>query len=91
MCTWYNSSLKISWCLMVCATLSMLLQITPLRLMASSMAGQWLRMDGFEEYPDAITGVTKQWCSLTQDDGEGICMLNPYPASNSVQVTFVVA
>lgn len=61
-------------------------QITPLRLMASSMAGQWLRMDGFEEYPDPITGVTKQWCSLTTDAGEGICMLNPYPASNSVQV-----
>lgn len=64
-------------------------QVTPLRLMASSMSGQWLRMDGFEEYPDPITGVTKQWCKLTQDegDGEGMCMLNPYPASNSVQVT----
>ncbi|CAM9423058.1 unnamed protein product [Ascophyllum nodosum] len=59
-------------------------KITPLRLMASSMSGQWLRTDGFEEFPDPITGVTKQWCSLTQDDG--ICMLNPYPASNSVQL-----
>ncbi|CAN0104425.1 unnamed protein product [Ectocarpus fasciculatus] len=59
-------------------------QITPVRLMASSMSGQWLRVDGFQEYPDPITGVTKQWCSLTQ--GGDICMLNPYPASNSVQV-----
>ncbi|CAN0308491.1 unnamed protein product, partial [Ectocarpus fasciculatus] len=59
-------------------------QITPVRLMASSMSGQWLRVDGFQEYPDPITGVTKQWCSLTQ--GGDICMLNPYPASNSVQI-----
>lgn len=62
-------------------------QITPVRLMASSMSGQWLRVDGFQEYPDPITGVTKQWCSLTQ--GGDICMLNPYPASNSVQVSFI--
>ncbi|CBJ32783.1 Acetyl-CoA carboxylase [Ectocarpus siliculosus] len=59
-------------------------KITPVRLMASSMSGQWLRVDGFQEYPDPITGVTKQWCSLTQ--GGDICMLNPYPASNSVQI-----
>lgn len=53
--------------------------------MASSMSGQWLKLDGFQEYPDPITGVTKQWCSLAQGGGD-ICMLNPYPASNSVQV-----
>ncbi|CAM9940346.1 unnamed protein product [Pylaiella littoralis] len=58
-------------------------QIIPLRLMASSMSGQWLRLDGFQEFPDPVTGVTKQWCSLNQGD---ICMLNPYPASNSVQI-----
>ncbi|CAM9555517.1 unnamed protein product, partial [Choristocarpus tenellus] len=62
-------------------------QITPLRLMASSMSGEWLRMDGFQEYPDPITGVTKQFCKLgTLDKGEDMCLLNPYPTSNSVQI-----
>lgn len=71
------------FCLWLC--LSLHAQVTPLRLMASSMSGQWLKLDGFQEYPDPITGVTKQWCSLAQGGGD-ICMLNPYPASNSVQV-----
>lgn len=56
--------------------------------MASSMSGQWLKLDGFQEYPDPITGVTKQWCSLAQGGGE-VCMLNPYPASNSVQASIL--
>ena len=52
--------------------------------MASSMSGEWLRLDGFLEYPDPVTGVTKQFCSLT--DANNICLLSPYPTSNTVQV-----
>lgn len=36
--------------------------------MASSMSGEWLRTDGFLEFPDPVTGVTKQFCSLTEDN-----------------------
>lgn len=56
----------------------------PIRLMASSMSGEWLRTDGFLEYPDPVTGVTKQFCSLS--DEKAICLLNPYPMSNSVAI-----
>jgi acetyl-CoA carboxylase / biotin carboxylase 1 len=52
--------------------------------MASSMSGEWLRTDGFLEYPDPVTGVTKQFCSLT--DANSICLLSPYPTSNTVQI-----
>ncbi|CAM9330367.1 unnamed protein product [Chrysoparadoxa australica] len=58
-------------------------QVQPIRLMASSVSGEWLRTDGFMEYPDPVTGVTKQFCSLTGDNT--ICLLSPYPTSNAVQ------
>ena len=51
--------------------------------MASSMTGEFLRTDSFLEYPDPVTGITKQFCSITREDQ--ICLLNPYPASNSIQ------
>ena len=57
--------------------------ITPVRLMASSMTGEFLRSDAFLEYPDPVTGITKQFCSLTRDDQ--MCLLSPYPASTSIQ------
>lgn len=47
------------------------------------MTGEFLRTDAFLEYPDSITGITKQFCSITRDDQ--ICLLSPYPASNSIQ------
>jgi acetyl-CoA carboxylase/biotin carboxylase 1 len=57
--------------------------ITPVRLMASSMTGEFLRTDSFLEYPDPVTGITKQFCSITREDQ--ICLLNPYPASTTIQ------
>jgi hypothetical protein len=57
--------------------------VTPVRLMASSMTGEFLRTDAFLEYPDPVTGITKQFCSITREDQ--ICLLSPYPASNSIQ------
>ncbi|KAG5181165.1 acetyl-CoA carboxylase [Tribonema minus] len=59
-------------------------EVKPIRLMASSMSGEWLRTDGFLEYPDPVTGVTKQFCSLT--DANSVCLLSPYPTSNMVQI-----
>lgn len=34
--------------------------MTPVRLMASSMTGEFLRTDAFLEYPDPVNGITKQ-------------------------------
>jgi hypothetical protein len=50
---------------------------------ASSMTGEFLRTDAYLEYPDPVTGVTKQFCSISRD--EQICLMSPYPASNSIQ------
>lgn len=56
---------------------------TPVRLMASSMTGEFLRTDAFLEYPNPVNGITQQFCSITREDQ--ICLLSPYPASNSIQ------
>ena len=34
-----------------------------IRLVASSMAGQWLKTDGYLEYLDPVTGATQAYCS----------------------------
>merc|ERR1711988_134440 len=61
--------------------------IQPLRLMASSMSGKFLAADSYLEYPDPITGVTRQFCSITEgkSDEDAVCLLNPYPASTNIQ------
>jgi len=52
--------------------------------MASSLTGEFLRTDSYLEYPDPITGVTKQFCSINRE--EQICLMSPYPASNNIQI-----
>lgn len=47
--------------------------VQPVRLMASSMTGEFLRTDAYVEYPDPITGMTKQFCSISRD--EQICLM----------------
>jgi len=60
-------------------------QTESLRLMASSMSGEWLRIDAYSEYHDAVTGEVTTFCKI--GDGEdGACFLEPYPTSNIVQV-----
>merc|ERR1711988_288054 len=61
--------------------------IQPLRLMASSMSGKFLAADSYLEYPDPITGMTRQFCSITEgkSDEDAVCLLNPYPASTNIQ------
>lgn len=58
--------------------------IQPIRLMASSMSGEFLRADSYYEYPDPITGVTKQFCSIAGGE-DALCLLAPYPASTTIQ------
>ena len=54
-----------------------------LRMIASSMTGEWLRVDFWREYPDSITGETIQFCTL-QDEEERMCSLEPYPTSSKM-------
>jgi acetyl-CoA carboxylase / biotin carboxylase 1 len=36
--------------------------IKPVRLIASSMSGEWLKVSAYNEFPDKITGVTQEFC-----------------------------
>lgn len=62
--------------------------ITPVRLIASSMEGEWLKTVAYVERPDPVTGVTQEFCVLGD---EQICMLDPYDSSNLVQVKRAIA
>eukprot|EP00747_Dinoflagellata_sp_TGD_P161535 gnl/TRDRNA2_/TRDRNA2_178099_c0_seq2.p1 gnl/TRDRNA2_/TRDRNA2_178099_c0~~gnl/TRDRNA2_/TRDRNA2_178099_c0_seq2.p1 ORF type:complete len:1133 (-),score=269.82 gnl/TRDRNA2_/TRDRNA2_178099_c0_seq2:100-3261(-) len=55
----------------------------PLRLVASSSSGGWLKRAAFKEYLDPITGQTQQYCDLMQS--ADTCMLGPYPTSSPLQ------
>ena len=51
------------------------------RLVASSMAGQWLKTDGYLEFLDPLTGNTQAYCSVLNEE---VCMLEPYPVASSL-------
>ena len=54
------------------------------RLVASSMTGQWLKVDGYLEYLDPITGVTQSYCTVADKDGAEMCFLEPYPVDTTL-------
>jgi acetyl-CoA carboxylase/biotin carboxylase 1 len=59
--------------------------IQPIRLVASSTSGEWLKSDAYLEYPDPVTGVTKQFRSL-EEAKAGVMQISPYPTANTVQM-----
>ena len=61
------------------------------RLVASSMAGQWLKTDGYLEYLDPITGMTDAYCSVEDADGGEVCFLEPYPISSALSTKRTIA
>jgi acetyl-CoA carboxylase/biotin carboxylase 1 len=64
--------------------------IQPVRLVASSMEGEWLKTSAFSERPDPVTGVTTEFC-LIGDNVEKICFLDPYSGSNVIQTKRAIA
>lgn len=64
--------------------------IQPVRLVASSMEGEWLKTSAFSERPDPVTGVTTEYC-LIGDNVEKICFLDPYTGSNVIQTKRAIA
>merc|ERR1719272_123890 len=55
------------------------------RLMASSMSGQWLKADGYLEFIDPTTGETQSYCTVAaKGSDEQMCYLEPYAASTTL-------
>ena len=52
-------------------------QITPLRVIASSETGQWLKVDAFEEMTNPLTGRTEGMCILG-DEGDSEVQILPH-------------
>lgn len=65
--------------------------IQNVRLVATSMDGDWLKPVAYIELPDPITGVSKQFCSLDESGAGDLCVLNPYAASNVIQTKRAIA
>ena len=57
----------------------------PVRIMATSMSGQWLKVDVYREYLDPQTGKATQFCMLDKDGSEEACFLEPYPMPGTLQ------
>ena len=57
----------------------------PVRIMATSMSGQWLKVDVYREYLDPLTGKATQFCMLGKDGAEEACFLEPYPMPGTLQ------
>jgi len=64
-----------------------------IRLVASSVEGEWLKASVFLEKPDAVTGVAEQYC-IVDPEGDGLgemCFIDPYSTSNIVQTKRAIA
>ena len=57
----------------------------PVRIMATSMSGQWLKVDVYREYLDPQTGKATQFCMLGKDGVEEACFMEPYPMPGTLQ------
>ena len=61
------------------------------RLVASSMEGEWLKANAYLERPDPITGVTYEFCLLDESGEAEMCMLDSYGSSNVIQTKRAIA
>ena len=59
--------------------------IQSVRLVASSIDGQYLTSTAYLENPDPVTGVTTEFCLLEENGEASMCVLDPYDVSNLVQ------
>ena len=64
--------------------------IVPVRLVASSMQGEWLKTAAYIERPDPITGVTREFCTIG-DGKDSVCVLDPYDGANIIQTKRAIA
>jgi acetyl-CoA carboxylase/biotin carboxylase 1 len=66
-------------------------EIQSLRLVASSMEGEWLKNVAYLEKPDPVTGVTREYCTIEEDGVTPMCFLDSYGTSNIVQTKRAIA
>jgi len=64
--------------------------VVPVRLVASSMEGEWLKSAAYIERPDPVTGVTREFCVIGAGK-DAVCMLDPYSTSNIIQTKRAIA
>ena len=64
--------------------------VIPVRLVASSMEGEWLKTAAFIERPDPVTGVTREFCVIG-DGKDAVCVLDPYDGANIIQTKRAIA
>ena len=62
-----------------------------LRLVASSIDGQYLTPNAYLENPDPVTGVTTEFCLLEDSGEQSMCVLDPYDTSNIIQTKRAIA
>lgn len=64
--------------------------IVPVRLVASSMEGEWLKTAAYIERPDPVTGVTREFCTIGGAK-DSLCVLDPYDGANIIQTKRAIA
>ena len=64
--------------------------VVPVRLVASSMQGEWLKTTAYIDRPDPVTGVTRERCVIG-DGVDEVCELASYDASNTIQTKRAIA
>mmetsp|Transcript_29822 Transcript_29822/g.41220 ORF Transcript_29822/g.41220 Transcript_29822/m.41220 type:complete len:2214 (+) Transcript_29822:130-6771(+) len=56
---------------------------TPMRVVAASKTGKWLKINSYKEFPDPVTGMAMYFCTLDNSDR---CYLEPYTISSDVEL-----
>jgi acetyl-CoA carboxylase/biotin carboxylase 1 len=65
--------------------------IQNIRLVASSVDGEWLKPTVYIENPDPASGLTVEFCSLDESGVTDSCLLDNYGASTTVQTKRAIA
>ena len=60
-------------------------ELTPIRIMATSMSGNWLKVDAYREYLEPVSGRAEQFCLITNDGNDEACFFEPYPSAGPLQ------
>ena len=60
-------------------------ELTPIRIMATSMSGNWLKVDAYREYLEPVSGRAEQFCLITKDGNDEACFFEPYPSAGPLQ------
>ena len=60
-------------------------ELTPIRIMGTSMSGNWLKVDMYREYLEPVSGRAEQFCLIGADGNDDACFFEPYPSAGPLQ------